>query len=1066
MPLNSYWSNAVSGGSSGSLDSIDGDLLNEGDINLVVVPGDKTYFYTLDSTIGGSESIPGKITPDTNPGTKRWILIGIYAGTIDHSVMDNLDYASAGHTGFLSDANFTIYSGTLQDQITNNAADISTNTSNIATNVTNIGINTSDIANISGTGDANALAIAANTTLIETTSGTLQDNIDNLDYYTQAEVDGKWTTWSGTIDHDTINNYEVEQHRVINDSGSTATELWSAEQIEDRIVTATGTLTSAHSSLTELDYASAGHTGFASTAALTTTSGDLQTQVTDNTNNIATNTIDIANVSGTTDANTLAITANTTLIGTTSGTLQTDIDTNTANISTNTYDIGVVSGTVDSHIASTANPHTVTLEQARAADSTISGNIDFNENSIDNLDALNFALTSGTAQIYWDEEDFCAYVDNGLGHPLHVGRDSQIEYLNTTGSLIPTGTVLSVTGAAAHPVSGNILLTVLLPRADISDTLGRNIMIATHDVEDDASGVATHVGKLYHMDTSTFTIGDVLYISATTAGALTNIRPEFPNYEVFVGTAMEIHATLGKINIDPNLNVDDTDTNFFNGLFRESFDFLVTSSGSTVTGTLTPNGTNVDMTLMFSSGFSIFDTSPGAEVLLTAGTDEIPQTNYIYIPETTKVLTVSTSAWLEAEHVKIAQISLRSAAATASDGVMRNQNWNDHLAGTNHQGHLSHVTEKLRQFEAQWDNGVEGSSTTDGTDVWVSNTAGEVYQMHKQTFPAYDTETGDDLHIVNNFAESYVTETNLNTQILDSLGNSLSNLSFSFVMWGISNKTGEPSHLMINLPTGGYSKNFPDTAVNDASNTSVYTIPRDYQGVGFLIARFTYILAGTTSWTLYDTEDLRGRVPNASAGGGGGGGGVTSFLGLTDTPSAYTGEGGKSLKVNIGDTAVEFLDLVETDITDLDKYTQAEVDTISGSLQSEIDGKDNYASWSFAVDGVTKDAITSGDIFNIVGGDNITVTRSAEDAVTIAGESGAIAGQEAIADTATTTTVTFASTEADTDYFITATLQNTTDSPPSIYTYIVTETTVDDFTVVYGGVIDSANYLLNWSLSR
>jgi hypothetical protein len=69
-------------------------------------------------------------------------------------------------------------------------------------------------------------------------------------------------------------------------------------------------------------------------------------------------------------------------------------------------------------------------------------------------------------------------------------------------------------------------------------------------------------------------------------------------------------------------------------------------------------------------------------------------------------------------------------------------------------------------------------------------------------------------------------------------------------------------------------------------------------------------------------------------------------------------------------------------------YTETEVDTISGTLQTQIDGKDNYASWSFAVNGVTKDAITSGDIFNIVGGDNITVTRSAEDEVTISGASG------------------------------------------------------------------------------
>lgn len=38
------------------------------------------------------------------------------------------------------------------------------------------------------------------------------------------------------------------------------------------------------------------------------------------------------------------------------------------------------------------------------------------------------------------------------------------------------------------------------------------------------------------------------------------------------------------------------------------------------------------------------------------------------------------------------------------------------------------------------------------------------------------------------------------------------------------------------------------------------------------------------------------------------GGGTTTFTGLTDTPSAYTGEAGKVLAVNTGETGVEFID--------------------------------------------------------------------------------------------------------------------------------------------------------------
>lgn len=44
---------------------------------------------------------------------------------------------------------------------------------------------------------------------------------------------------------------------------------------------------------------------------------------------------------------------------------------------------------------------------------------------------------------------------------------------------------------------------------------------------------------------------------------------------------------------------------------------------------------------------------------------------------------------------------------------------------------------------------------------------------------------------------------------------------------------------------------------------------------------------------------------------------------------------------------------------------------------------DNYGSWSFAVDGVTKDAITSGDVLDFVSGSNVTITRSNDDKITI-----------------------------------------------------------------------------------
>lgn len=75
MANNFYGAIGLIGGGTGSLDAIDGALLGDGDGALVIdATNDKVYTYTLNSIIGGSESSPSLIEPDSNAGTKRWVL--------------------------------------------------------------------------------------------------------------------------------------------------------------------------------------------------------------------------------------------------------------------------------------------------------------------------------------------------------------------------------------------------------------------------------------------------------------------------------------------------------------------------------------------------------------------------------------------------------------------------------------------------------------------------------------------------------------------------------------------------------------------------------------------------------------------------------------------------------------------------------------------------------------------------------------------------------------------------------------------------------------------------------
>lgn len=349
---------------------------------------------------------------------------------------------------------------------------------------------------------------------------------------------------------------------------------------------------------------------------------------------------------------------------------------------------------------------------------------------------------------------------------------------------------------------------------------------------------------------------------------------------------------------------------FWNGVFKETINFTISSNGTIVTGSLSSDSGQPNLTMMFSDGLITLDADPALTIALTPGTLSVLQDNYIYIPQSTKVLTLSTSAWPTTEHIRVAFVSLLTATQTQNDGAQVNHNFNDHIVGdTTLQGHLTHIANRLRKENAKHDSGTAGTLTISAGDLWVSVTSGVISQLHEHIFPALDMQTGDDIHIINNFAQPFVTESNLNTQTLDALGNSLTNSSFSFVLWGVQNRTGQTSHMMLNLPTGTYLRNNPDEAVADPLNKSVYSIPKNYVGRGFLIARFTLVLQPNgTDWSLYDTEDLRGKIPNSTAGGGAGGTGVTDWTELTDTPASYVGFAGKPSRVNQAETGLEFAD--------------------------------------------------------------------------------------------------------------------------------------------------------------
>ena len=361
------------------------------------------------------------------------------------------------------------------------------------------------------------------------------------------------------------------------------------------------------------------------------------------------------------------------------------------------------------------------------------------------------------------------------------------------------------------------------------------------------------------------------------------------------GTTDHISVTngAGSITLDLDTNTQ-TLLGSFNGIFLEKLDFTISESAGTVTGTLEGADGGGDLTQRFSDGYTVLDCTPPKTIDLTAyvGTNAVPKEVFIYILQTAKTVIVASNVdWPldpEVEHIKIAHLVLKSAITTGTDGgALMNQNHNDYAFDATGEGHLQDIEHRLRQEPAQYHSGVALTlknaagaaltTTNSSTAVELVTATGHIFQIHQHNFPAFDMYTvgTDKADIVNQPTDeggAYETTVDLVSDITHYVDGTAAGVAigvnkyFNLVVWGVMNKGGEVSFLMINLPTSQYTKSAD--AVADIDGSSIFEIPSAFKGTGFLIARLTFRLIGGSQWTYIAQEDLRGKVPDIIAGVG------------------------------------------------------------------------------------------------------------------------------------------------------------------------------------------------------
>lgn len=112
---------------------------------------------------------------------------------------------------------------------------------------------------------------------------------------------------------------------------------------------------------------------------------------------------------------------------------------------------------------------------------------------------------------------------------------------NTTGATLTKGTAVYISGATGQ------ISTVSKAIATGDSTSAQTLGVMTADLSNNSNGYVTIIGLVTDIDTSAYTDGQQLYLSPTTAGALTATKPYAPDHLVYVGIVEYAHANHGKL---------------------------------------------------------------------------------------------------------------------------------------------------------------------------------------------------------------------------------------------------------------------------------------------------------------------------------------------------------------------------------------------------------------------------------------------------------------------------------------------------------------------------------------
>jgi hypothetical protein len=242
-------------------------------------------------------------------------------------------------------------------------------------------------------------------------------------------------------------------------------------------------------------------------------------------------------------------------------------------------------------------------------------------------------------QLSWNIDEETIDITMGDGVVQQVGFETYMRVKNDTGSQIDNGTVVGFVG-----VNAEIKVAPYIANSSANELYF--IGVATHDMPDQDIGPVTLYGKVRGIDTTgpgaeTWNVGDILYVSPTTAGLLTNVRPTAPNAVIVVAAVLSVDATDGVIMVRPTVPLG-LDYGSFDANVDQTLAAINTATPVALQVTLSSNGvtlSNSSRLNVSQSGFYQIDAN-----IQMASTSASPKTAYFWMRKNGTDVTSTTRA--------------------------------------------------------------------------------------------------------------------------------------------------------------------------------------------------------------------------------------------------------------------------------------------------------------------------------------------------------------------------------------------------------------------------------------